>query len=213
MIGSFYTLDYITKTYLPGGYNGKMPVEIPNMLRTELGKIFAALRFHTGAEIGVAEGIFSEILCKAVPGLRLYCIDPWQAYSTYEDYKEQEKLDKFFFDAQERLRSYDCVFMRTFSTAAAKAFSDNSLDFVYIDGNHAFEYVVADLAAWIPKVRPGGIIAGHDFRKLKHFHHYHIVEAVTGYTESYRIKPWFVLGRKGDSVRDRDRSFMWVKTQ
>lgn len=49
------------------------------------------------------------------------------------------------------------------SVEAAATFADASLDFVFIDADHAFESVCADIRAWLPKVRPGGVLAGHDW--------------------------------------------------
>ncbi len=49
------------------------------------------------------------------------------------------------------------------SWEVAAKYEDGSLDFVFIDGDHSFESVSKDIAAWLPKVRPGGIIAGHDY--------------------------------------------------
>jgi cephalosporin hydroxylase len=49
------------------------------------------------------------------------------------------------------------------STVAAARFSDRSLDFVWLDAGHRFEEVIADLQAWRPKVRDGGVIGGDDF--------------------------------------------------
>ena len=40
---------------------------------------------------------------------------------------------------------------------------DGSLDFVYLDADHKYALVRADLAAWYPKVRPGGVVSGHDY--------------------------------------------------
>lgn len=48
------------------------------------------------------------------------------------------------------------------SVEAAGEFSDGSLDAVFIDADHRKEYVIADISAWLPKVKPGGILAGHD---------------------------------------------------
>jgi tetratricopeptide (TPR) repeat protein len=48
------------------------------------------------------------------------------------------------------------------SVAAAASFPDGTLDFVFIDADHAYESARADLLAWLPKVRPGGVLAGHD---------------------------------------------------
>ena len=49
------------------------------------------------------------------------------------------------------------------SVAAADRYVDNSLDMVYLDGGHSYEQVLADLNAWYPKVKIGGVISGHDF--------------------------------------------------
>lgn len=49
------------------------------------------------------------------------------------------------------------------SLEAAQNYPDNSLDFVFIDASHEYEDVIADLAAWYPKVKIGGVLAGHDY--------------------------------------------------
>lgn len=52
------------------------------------------------------------------------------------------------------------------SVAMAAEVKDGSLDFVYLDANHAYEAVLADLKAWLPKIKKGGIMAGHDYNHL-----------------------------------------------
>jgi predicted O-methyltransferase YrrM len=73
-------------------------------------------------------------------------------------------MDAIFAQANRFLSSYGTrvEFIRTFSTEAANVIPNESLDFVYIDGNHQSEFVTKDLTAWWPKVRPGGLVIGDD---------------------------------------------------
>jgi len=197
----------------------RMPIEIPNVGREDLATLFGVLGFTTGVEVGVQEGAYSEVLCARNPGLHLYCVDAWLAYDGYLEYVNQAKLDGFYETTRRRLRPYGCTFLRMFSTTAAKDFADDSLDFVYLDGAHDFQHIAEDLVAWIPKVRLGGIISGHDFcrrtdQRGTSRYVVHVAEVVTAYTEGYHIAPWFLLGRKealDGETRDRPRSFFWIK--
>lgn len=49
------------------------------------------------------------------------------------------------------------------SISASKLYKDNSLDFVFIDADHTFEAVIEDIRHWLPKVKHGGHLAGHDY--------------------------------------------------
>lgn len=49
------------------------------------------------------------------------------------------------------------------SVAAAASFADRSIDWVFIDADHSYDAVLADIAAWAPKVKDGGLISGHDY--------------------------------------------------
>lgn len=192
----------------------KNPIEIPNTNRATLARLFFLLEFTRGAEIGVERAHYSEVLCRENPGVQLRCVDAWKAYRGYRDHVSQAKLDGFFGEAQGRLASYKNVsFVRKFSVDAAKDVPNGSLDFVYIDGNHNIQNVIADLAAWTPKVREGGIIAGHDFVLHEWPNQIHVVQAVHAWTGAYSIKPWFLLGRRAKvegELRDDARSFFWV---
>lgn len=193
----------------------RMPIEIPNVGRAQLAEMFGAFGFRAGAEIGVEQGQFAEVLCKANPSATLTCVDAWQCYGGYREHVTQSKLDGFFQSTQLRLAPWDVNYLRMFSVDAAKQVKDNSLDFVFIDGNHTIEHVIADLAAWSPKVKAGGIISGHDYcRRKANGYQVHVVEAVTAWTGAYFINPWFLLGSKdikAGEFRDRPRSFFWVK--
>jgi len=184
------------------------------MNRTELASLFAELGFTVGAEIGTAAGDYAETLCKANPDLLLlHCVDKWQPYHGYTDHTHKTTLDGFYNDAKARLAPYPVFMHREWSLEAAKEFEDGSLDFVYIDANHRYEYVVADIAAWLPKVRSGGCIAGHDFNQSRQSRKklFGVVEAVTGWCSAYNVAPWFVCKGEWVSVGDKTPSWFWVK--
>lgn len=205
------TLERIlTSFHLPS--TGR-PIEIPNFGRDQLAELFHILVFNRGAEIGVWRGEYSEVLCKANPILKLICVDPWVPYAAYKDHLHPERLKDAYAEAKNRLAPYKCTIIRAMSLDASKDIPDRSLDFAYIDGNHAFRYAVDDIDEWSRKIRPGGIIAGHDYKHFKRQSHIRVVEAVHGYTAAHDIDPWFVLGTKAvvsDQIRDSCRSWMWV---
>ena len=53
--------------------------------------------------------------------------------------------------------------VRMSSVEAASLYADNSLDFVFIDAGHTYEDCFSDIQAWLPKVKAGGTLAGHDY--------------------------------------------------
>ncbi len=191
------------------------PVLLEDFNRTDMARCFGALGLKHGAEIGVESGRFSQELCENNPGLHLLCVDAWAAYQGYREHVTQSKVDGLFANAQERLKPYNVTFIRKFSVEASADVPDGSLDWAYVDANHSFPYVVADIAAWLPKVRKGGIIAGHDYCKRGgNGYQLHVIEAVQGWTQAYHVEPWFLIGHTGiapGDTRDRPKSWMWVK--
>jgi predicted O-methyltransferase YrrM len=185
-----------------------MPLAL-NMNRRELAELFAELGLNIGAEIGTAGGEYAELLCQANPGLELYCVDAWQTYAGYRDYARQTTLDDLYESTVKRLAPFNAQLMKGWSTEMAVRFPDGSLDFCYIDCNHAYESVVADIAAWLPKIRSGGIIAGHDYSHPKG-KQFGVVEAVTGWTKAYHVAPWFVCRGEWEREGDRTHNWLWV---
>ena len=188
------------------------PIEVPNVNRKELAKLFRRLNFRVGAEIGVESGLYSRDLCKCNPKAKVYLVDAWAAYKGYREHVTQAKIDSLYEKALERLGGFgNYEIVRKFSMEAVKDFANESLDFVYIDGNHGLEWVVQDIGFWSEKVKRGGIVSGHDYIRRKGVH---VVQAVQSYVYCYKIKPWFLLGRQAKipgEKRDRSRSWFWVK--
>jgi len=122
-----------------------------------------------GAEIGVQFGHFSAELLLHWRCRRFFAIDPWKEFdhTVYVDRsnRDQKSQDRFFEEAMQRLTVFRerCVVIKTTSAEAAPSFRPGQLDFVYIDAQHHYEAVREDLDLWRPKVRAGGILAGHDY--------------------------------------------------
>lgn len=174
--------------------------------RGMLPRIFRAAGFARGAEVGVWKGGFSEHICQQMPGVSLLCVDPWTPYAAYREAKNDPVLiETAHHEAARRLAPFDATLMRMPSRAAADLVRDYSLDFVYIDGNHERAYVLEDLELWTRKLRPGGMLSGHDYRDApanKPF--IQVKDAVDHFTHARGIAPWFVL------TGDRTPSFLWV---
>ena len=210
------TKDYILKKYnitLDRDYF----VDVPIKGSVELAKLFAGLGLVNGVEIGTDEGEFAEILLQNIPNLFLWCVDPWElgAYTTNEQpesNENQEYFDKRYLKTIERLKSWKPRIYITTSMEALNEFKDNSLDFVYIDGNHDFLNVTQDLHYWLKKVRPGGIIAGHDYCKYPFRKYNHVKAVVQAYAKSYALFPVFAtMGVHKGLKRDRFRSWFIIK--
>lgn len=207
------TLDLISRAFSLD-LSARSPIEIPNANRETLARMFHVCSFSAGAEIGVEQGEYSEVLCQAIPGVRLLCVDAWRAYPGYRDHVDQRKLDRFFEETTARLAPYSgATLVRKFSLDAVTDVPDGSLDFVYIDGNHSFQACTNDIAEWSKKVRPGGIIAGHDYVRYYLPNQIQVVQVVNGWTDAQEITPWFLLGRqekREGELRDTARSWFWV---
>lgn len=85
---------------------------------------------------------------------------------------------------------------REYSVIASKKYEDESLDFVFIDGNHSFEEVVLDINNWLPKIKKNGILAGHDYTD----ENYAVKNAVNSIfpKDKIRIDGWCWIIEKGN---------------
>ncbi len=179
--------------------------DIPDEKREILPVLFDKMGLKKGAEIGVEKGKFSKVLCDLNPGVELFCIDAWDTIPGYREHVTQEQLDGFQRETAERLEGYNAHIIKGYSLDRVKEFDDESLDFVYIDGNHDFQNVVNDVIEWSKKVRTGGVISGHDYTDRVTGVRNDTVAVLDAYTKAFKIEPWFVL--KGD----RSSSWFWVK--
>lgn len=121
--------------------------------RNDLPNLLKSLGLNNiGVEVGVGRGAYSYIILSNSDLKLLYSIDNWNDAAIRT---EAERMLKRFGDRNKIL------YMT--SKEASERFADNSLDFVYIDADHVYESVKQDLKLWYPKVKEGGVFAGHDY--------------------------------------------------
>ena len=112
----------------------------------------------TVAEIGSFGGVSSEVL--ALHCKKLYCIDTWEDWSgDGEIFNQMKKFD----DMRSLYSHIDKLQME--GKEASKKFNDEFFDLVYIDASHWHKDVVEDIKSWLPKVKRGGYLSGHDYKE------------------------------------------------
>lgn len=157
-----------------------------------------------GAEVGVAQGDYSAVVLQAAQPRELHLIDPWSHLESGSDPLSATELldqveqaralgeefaappvnsegDKEYARIVARFEGDRRVCLhRQYSYKAAASFEDGFFDFVYLDGNHHYEFVLKDLQDFAAKLKPGGLLFGHDFFEdaFAREEHYGVAEAV-----------------------------------
>ncbi len=118
-----------------------------------------------GAEIGVRKGKFTAYLLKRFKTLTIYAVDPWVEQPEGSETYLSWDFDAIYREFLENIKPYKnrTKILREFSWKAVEYIKDKSLDFVFIDAQHDYESVRDDIELWTPKVKPGGLLSGHDY--------------------------------------------------
>ncbi len=127
-------------------------------------------------EVGVAYGYHAEHLLDNLPSVDYQGVDPYLAgYDPKDPFvadvaalfgdTPQKAMDRLYAAVNAKLNAYNGRgnLLRKPSVTCATRFADGYFDLVYIDGDHTYAGVMADLETWYGKVRPGGILCGDDF--------------------------------------------------
>jgi hypothetical protein len=127
-----------------------------------------------GVEVGVFAGQMSAALLRGDPALCLHMVDSWEAAGAaytgdsgdWHAALNGASQDEFMRQAIERVAFANGRghVIRDRSVDAARSLDDASQDFVFLDADHSYEGCAADIAAWRPKVKPGGYLCGHDYQ-------------------------------------------------
>mgnify|MGYP006921341433 CR=1 FL=1 len=141
--------------------------------------IIKKYNYSTGIELGVRRGEFSAFLLQENPELHMYCVDLWGDDPSMDEKHPHENNYKTY---RKNIEPYQnrAFEYRMLLDDAAKLFAPSSFDFVFIDATHTYNALKNDIEKWLPLVRPGGLLCGHDFHP--HFDNGGIIRAVNELT-------------------------------
>ncbi|MDP6986127.1 MAG: class I SAM-dependent methyltransferase [Candidatus Thalassarchaeaceae archaeon] len=123
------------------------------------------------AEIGVWKGDFSKRILEITKPAELHLIDPWEFQPNFPTRwyggtkaSDQSDMDEIFTSVRERFSENTEVSLHRGRSEIAHAdFPDDFFDWVYVDGNHDYDFVRLDLELYLPKVKTGGYLTGDDY--------------------------------------------------
>lgn len=174
---NFKNIETLTKegkwphSYLPG-------MDMPPYIK-RLGKSVV------GIEVGVAKGETSAWLLEKCPNLtKLNGVDPYLPYEDWCRYVDEEEINLQKTIAKENVSQYGdrFKFLETTAENAVKKFKKESVDFVFIDGDHSYNATLADFEMYYPLIKKGGILFGHDINLNT------VKQAVTDFREKNKIR-------------------------
>jgi len=123
-------------------------------------------------EVGARYGESSQIILKYLNIKEYIIVDPYTSYDEYSGdgfngILKNTEDDKIFNETKKKLTTINknIIFNRTFSNNknTLSKIKDKSIDFIFIDGNHTYKYVLEDLENYYPKLKDNGILCGDDF--------------------------------------------------
>jgi len=149
----------------------------------------------TVVEVGVYQGLMGEHILKTRPDVTWWGVDPWRAQEdqpgSYVASKDpharltQSQQDMNCQRARDRVARFGvrASIYRLPSVDVAPLLPDASLDMVFLDGDHSYDGVIADLVAWWPKIKLGGWLGGHDWSNPNPAFRLGVDQAVTEWAE------------------------------
>lgn len=168
--------------------------------REEYPQLLVEQEYVLGAEIGVQDSDHAVYLLERWAG-SLLLVDPWRYYVglKYNDMANtaDEAHEIHRQNCLKKLEPFSGRYkvMRMFSHEAAVELDDGSLDFIYLDGNHTYAWVWMDQMIWWDKIRPGGIISGHDYTEdgpPRQGNVYGVKPAILDFCEKMKIDELFI---------------------
>lgn len=179
--------------------------------------------YKLGVEIGVWQGWYTSHMINKTR-MTVFGIDPWVATESYGDVDPAAKdfepfktgIDGLLWQEARYIHTIKSLksrfptnrweILRSYSKPASLFFDNESIDFVYVDGEHTYDAVCCDMKTWWPKVKSGGILSGHDYNETNPG----TKKAVNEFAEKNNLK--FVITGTSPEKGDADApSWVFIK--
>ena len=135
----------------------------PNLYKNVVSEFPSGSKFvEVGSWKGKSSAFMAVEIANSNKKIDFYCVDTWEGSLEHIEYKDLNGLYQTFLDNMKPVEKYYFP-LKLKSVDASKKFDNSSLDFVFMDASHEYEDVCNDIDAWMPKVKSGGILAGHDY--------------------------------------------------
>ena len=157
------------------------------------------------AEIGVWKGDNAQRLCEILDIEKMYLIDPYNKYEDWDFPHAHDNISQAEKEARKKLNDYEFItWLKDYSDDAAEKIEEE-LDYVYVDGNHSYDFVKSDLRNYYELLSDNGIIAGDDI------HFSGVALAVSEFAVEHNLQPhfevshpdwYFIKGKEPDPSLD-----------
>jgi hypothetical protein len=163
---SLLVLFSVTIFFLSSSSSSSLPPLVAT--REELVAVLEERGFESGAELGIQHGGFAAHNLKYWTRCKLYVmVDVWKSQPNYMDSANVDDAghQEAYEQAMRKIEPWKdkVTVLRMLTAEAAQQIADESLDFLYLDARHDYCGVQEDLALWWPKLKVGGMLAGHDY--------------------------------------------------
>ena len=174
--------------------NNNFKIELIKSLkkRKNFYNLIDKLKYKIICEIGVWDGFNLKNLLKSKAN-KVYGVDPY-CFEFINDKKIKYTINEINIIFNE-VKKLEVIFknlkiIKKKSEEAVNFFNDNYFDFIYIDGNHTYDYVKNDLNLWFPKLKLNGILAGHDYCNytFKNGEKFGVIKAVNEFSIKNNLK-------------------------
>lgn len=171
-----------------------------NKFKFDRNKLMSVIGDHidsvdVAVEVGTYKGEFAVSMIDRLDPVNFYAVDPLRLYPGMNsnpgfEFVRQSLLDQLADKVNHTMSVRGHTLIRETSDKASQQFEDNSVDVVYLDADHSFKGCSNDIDLWFPKVKEGGILAGHDYcnGNVAKGHVYGVIQAVALLVDEHNLE-------------------------